>query len=106
MNTQTAQFSRADYMNNTCSHYEYYSQFVTQGMKDVILRKYSKEELQKAYGKDEHLNNIPLRWWDSYEEFFKQSIAGTNQKLNGARTWSSSQHTCSMKAAARQIIES
>lgn len=106
MNTQITNFTRSDYMNGNCSHYEYYSQFVTQGMKDIILSKYTKEQLKSYYEKDENLNNIPLKWWDSSENFFKQSIARTNSRLNGSNTWSSSQHTCAMKAAARQIIES
>lgn len=98
------EFDRADYMSKKCSHHEYYSQFVTQGMKDIILSKYTPEQLKACYEQDRNLNNIPLKWWDSYEGFFKQHIARTNKRLNGQNTWSSCEHTCSMKAAALQII--
>lgn len=105
METKTT-FTRHDYMNNKCSHYEYYSQFVTEGMKSVILNKYSKEKLKEKFAEDQHLNNIPLKWWDSFELLFQRNIASTNKRLNGQNTWSSAEHTCAMKAAAKQIIES
>ncbi len=102
----TTIFSRKDYMSKKCSFNEYYAQFVTDSMKQIILNKFSKEQLTEKYNADEHLNNIPLKWWDQYEEFFKQSIARTNKRINGESVWSSCEHTCAMKEAARQIINS
>ena len=105
MNTQT-NFTRHDYMNKKCSHFEYYSQFVNEVMKSVILRKYSKEQLTKLFEEDKHLNNIPLKFWDSSEGSFKQDIARTNKRLSGESIWSLSDHVCAMKAAAQKIINS
>lgn len=106
MKTTIKLFTRKNYMNNECTQQEYYSQFVTNHMKDVILSTFSKDQLIKKYEKDEHLNNIPLKWWDSFENIFKQHIASINKKINGQSVWSSATHTCAMKAAARDIIES
>ena len=105
MQTTNKTFSRADYMSKKCSHHEYYSQFVNSTMKNFILDKYPKKKLSQLFSEDEHLNNIPISWWDNLANYFRREVAATNKIINGQNTWSLSDGVCALKAAAREIIK-
>jgi len=58
----TIKYTRKDYMNNDCSDYEYYSQFVTQGTIDTVSSLIGEERIKNS--KCDHFNDIPLKEWD------------------------------------------
>lgn len=55
-------FKREDYMSNTCSHQEYYSQFITPKIKQLVEAEIGIDRIKSS--KDEHFNDIPLARWD------------------------------------------
>jgi hypothetical protein len=94
-------FTRTQYLNKEVSHDEYYAQFVTEHIKNIVLRNWSKATLQIAYAENEHFSVIPIKFWDMlansmtiYAEPLCQ--AGESDTL--------STRVCILKAAARQII--
>ena len=92
--------TRQQYLNNECSHREYYAQFVDDNVKKSVLSVISKKRLLQL--KDEHLNDLALATWDriglSYSTVNKLKAAGDGYTLAMA--------VCVNKEAARQIIES
>lgn len=91
--------TRKQYLAGDCTHSEYYGQFVDEGIKQEVLRKIGKTRLEKS--KDLHLNDIPLRLWDTFPLH-----ARTNQLLKQAGTYGTlSDVVCIYKQAAKQIIK-
>ncbi len=91
--------TRKQYMNGEISHHEYYAQFVNDTIKQNVLDHVALDRLMKST--DEHLNDIPLRVWDSIPMFDvseKLKEAGDYLTLAGS--------VCIAKEAARQIIKS
>ena len=91
--------TRKQYINKECTHREYYAQFVTEDTKRAVLYVIGKDKLLSS--KDEHLNDIGLKTWDSIGVFgvgAKLKECGDYLTLAGA--------VCINKEAARQIIES
>lgn len=98
----TIKFTRKQRLANECSHHEYYSQFVDDGVKARVLSSIKLSELISAT--DPHLNDISISRWDSvFQPYFpryisdKMRAAGDYPTLAGA--------VCIGKAAARQIIK-
>jgi hypothetical protein len=102
--------TRTQYMNKEISHFDYYSQFVSEETKQYVLRDLTAEQIQKALDNgDEHLNKIKIPfnnmgqgggwWWDD---------APINQKLvrELGDSLSRSTFTCVSKAAAQIIAKS
>lgn len=58
-------FTRQDYMSKKCTFSEYYSQFVSDYTKRIVLSQWTKRKLANAYEKDRHLNSLPLGQWDN-----------------------------------------
>lgn len=62
-------FTREDYMEGKCTHDEYYAQFLggensyTNAF-DLILGRWKKEEIKKAYKEDPSFNTLPLNGWN------------------------------------------
>lgn len=91
--------SRKQYLNKECTHSEYYGQYVTEDTKRRVLQRFSKEELEKAYAVDEHLNTIPLHKWDTVGiSVDRQLLADNGDHLTMAGL------NCIRKEAARRII--
>ena len=61
--TTSIKYTREQYLNNECSHHDYYKQFVTKGIIDYVKRAIGKDKILNS--KDEHFNDIPLRLWDN-----------------------------------------
>ena len=107
----TVDFTEADYRQKKCSSHEYYSQFVTNWVKDYVLSCWSKATLEKAYAKDKNFNTLSLKKWDNLSAAVK---SGCNiRALKAAQeyrcgplsyAWSVSYGVCIAKAAARMII--
>jgi len=59
---QSRKFTHADYMDNKCSHHEYFIQFATPENTKIVMDTLAKngygiEKLKEYFAKDEHLNN-------------------------------------------------
>lgn len=55
--------SRQEYLADKISHRDYYAQFITTGMIEQVKNKIGVDRIKAS--KDEHLNDIPLKLWDS-----------------------------------------
>jgi hypothetical protein len=91
-------YTRKDYTNGRCSHKEYYSQFVNEQIKELIiknLRGYKKS-------KDENLNDIPLREWD----MLAGQLSAVETKLSEAGDYLTlAGGVCILKEAYREIYK-
>lgn len=93
-------YTRQDYMNNKCSHREYYAQFVTDDTKNYVLLRIGRDRIVNS--KDEHFNDIPLKLWD-----LAVPHAPGSRGFKEAGDWYSlGTGVCMLKEAARQIKES
>ena len=92
-------FSRKDYMDKTCTHREYWSQFVGTPTRDRVLRVIGKDRLLAS--KDEHYNDIPLWRWDliSVEQGTRSALEARGDCLSPSGV------VCIAKEAARQLLE-
>jgi hypothetical protein len=102
-------FSARDRMAGLCTHHEYYSQFVTSRVKQLVNTRFGKRLKQST---DKYFNDIPLKEWDQLTDAIDNSIsllarsAGTTYKPNRGKPGayiSASEKVCLLKAAA-QII--
>lgn len=101
METETKIFSRKEYMDRKCSHREYYAQFVDESVRKLVASTIGIERIRKS--KDEHLNDIPLKNWDTVAFNIHK---GVYEKMKLAGDFrSNAGDTCILKEAARQIVE-
>lgn len=89
--------TRKDYMSGKITHAEYYSQFVTDTIKNVVLHLFiaegwTIEDVTKSYKNDPHFNFIPLSAWDR-----KTIYVSSGDSL--------AEKVCILKEAASQIVE-
>jgi hypothetical protein len=90
-------FTRQDYMQNKCTHEQYYRQFVNDNVILMLKDSIGIDRIKKA--KDKHFNDIPLYKWDNIGlscdvvDLLKQ--AGDYYTLAG--------QVCILKAGARKI---
>jgi hypothetical protein len=91
----STKYTRQDYMNKVCSHSEYYGQFVTKGIKALVLRTIGEKKLIES--KKEYFNDIPLHIWDGLAIQRNLFVIDKAYSLAGA--------VCILKEAARQIVE-
>ena len=92
-------FSRAQYLNNDCTHQEYYAQFIPGGYTNYVINTIGRASLKRS--KDEHLNDIALKRWDALA-----SPAGITHQIKKAGTYFTlSDHVCIAKTAAKLWLE-
>ena len=66
-------FTRNDYMEGKCTHDDYYVQFLggenfyTNAF-DLVLGRWTKEEIKNAYKENPDFNTLPLNGWDVLSE--------------------------------------
>ena len=92
-------FTRQDYLDNQCSHREYYAQFINQGVKNRVQQALGLENIQKST--DPYFNDIPLMCWDQAMIPVPGWIAIKMKELGDYATLSSA--VCIAKEAAKQI---
>jgi hypothetical protein len=92
----STKYTRQDYMNKVCSHSEYYGQFVTKGIKALVLRTIGEKKLIES--KKEYFNDIPLHIWDGL-------AIQRNLLFMIDKAYSLAGAVCILKEAARQIVE-
>lgn len=98
--------TRQNYLNGECSHRDYYAQFVTSGIKEIVRQRIGIKVIKESIKKDENLNVISLAVWDSLAQWFKitPSNIGVQMKESGDfLTLAGS--VCIFKEAVRQIAE-
>ena len=99
-------FTRRDYVyENKCTHDEYYAQFVTESVKQLVLTKWSANEIKKSFAVDKNLNNLPLAQWDKLAEILSMNndLMRKLAKANGTGGTSLSDRVCTLKRAAKMI---
>jgi len=91
-------FTRSDYMSDVCTYDQYYSQFVTDAVRERVSSSIGLDRILKSTC--EHMNDIGLNSWDrigiTSHTGDKVRAAGDNVTLATA--------LCINKAAARQIL--
>lgn len=95
--------TRDDYMSNKATHDEYYNQFVTEGIKNIVLSRFTKDQLTKAYRQDKNFNTLALRYWDELANAFLSH--GTRERLKECGdSYSLGGGVCILKQAAKHIV--
>ena len=97
-------FTREQFMNDECTHHEYYAQFITNSVSHYVETNYTKEELQCAFKFDKNLNNLGGNWSKDFDVVTlrnKHEIASINKRLNGQAVYSLCCGTCAIKAYMR-----
>jgi len=92
-------WTRKDYMDRKCTHRQYYGQFVTPALVDAVARMIGVDRINRST--DPHLNDIPLRFWDSLPWLGIDHLVGKA----GSGGVSMSDKVCVMKEAAKQFKE-
>lgn len=93
-------FRRSDYMSGACTHREYYSQFVTERLKEKLLARMPEKRLRDS--QCEHYNDIPLHLWDRIS-LIATSADTELRELGDFPTLAG--RVCILKEAAKQIKE-
>lgn len=91
--------THVQYLAGEISHHAYYSQFVTDSVKSVLLNRIPLEKLNAS--RDPHFNDIPLKEWDTIK------LPHSAEKLllqAGHAGISLSDSVCVFKAAAKILI--
>lgn len=90
-------------MNIDGLHYEYHKQFAS-SFHSSIRAKHTKEEWAELLEQDEHLNNVPIKYWQELSVRFQSEQARVNESINGSRTWSIATGVCGAKAAVKMYV--
>ena len=96
-------YSRQDYLQNKCSHRQYYAQFVDDSVRRMVEQYFTLETLRAST--DEHLNDIPLRRWDSLAIMLVHYSSIRELLREYGDFWSLAGGVCILKEAAHQLVE-
>ena len=96
-------FTRKERLNNECTHREFFGQFVTQQMMNLVVGRIGGDKLLAST--DEHLNDIPLRRWDALSGTVRMFITSKQITDAGLHGFSLSDCVCTAKEAARQWMD-
>jgi len=95
-------YTRRDYLYKRCTHREYYSQFVTEEIRNYVQRRIGLNDILNST--DEWFNDIPLKRWDSIA--YNLRVLVDDQLLTETQAgWCLATATCISKEAARQLKE-
>jgi hypothetical protein len=83
-------------MNKEVTHRQYYGQFVTPSIKDMVVRRVTIDRIKSST--DENFNDIPLQEWDWLTDYLSNCYPDGNNCL--------ASKVCILKEAAKQIKES
>ena len=87
---------RAKYMSNQLTHNEFYLWLADAiGIEEYMLP-FTVDAIRNSH--DEHLNDLPLARWDSYDPLVRGLAV-----QHGMRSWSLSDTVCVLKAYARKV---
>jgi len=91
-------WTRKDYINEKCSHQEYYGQFYTHQLVDYIRRTVGEKRIKKS--KDKYFNDISLSVWDAQAVTVRRMVGDISKY---GESWTLSTAVCIAKEAARRI---
>lgn len=93
--------TRKQYLDGECTHEEYYGQFVTREIRQLVSRTFTVPRLVAS--PDPHFNDITLRRWDALAGSLGKP---TEAALRDRGDWLSlAGAVCILKEAARQVVE-
>lgn len=96
--------TRKQCLDQKCSHRDYYSQFVTNGTRAIVLSVVGKKALVGST--DEHLNDIPLSTWDGIGQLIIHTPSDLRIRMEAAGDYCTAAGlVCIAKEAARQMVE-
>lgn len=110
--------TRTDYMDGRVTHDEYYNALADLIGRDalarLVLSVFTREQLARGMGEDQHMNGLPLRKWDALDPSVRALVARNGRAImamtwpghtiNGI-CWSLSETVCVTKAVARRIVQ-
>jgi hypothetical protein len=94
-------YTRQEYLEQKCSHRQYYGQFVTQQVLSTVMARIGSSVIVKS--KDPHFNNIPLSRWDAIFPLCPSDISKAMRACGDYPTQAGL--VCIAKEAAKQIQE-
>lgn len=94
-------FTRKQYLDDQCSHREYYAQLVDERTIATVVATIGADELRAST--DPHFNDIPLRRWDVLAAILPNVLAVRFVDLGDYATLGGL--VCVAKEAARQFCE-
>lgn len=95
-------FSRLDYIQNKCTHHQYYEQFLNDNIVGFVRSAFPEGVLKGS--KDPHFNDIDLYRWDRLAPVVISLCApGIFKKITGSGNCSLSDTVCIAKTAAKRI---
>jgi len=94
--------TRSDYLNKKSSHEEYYGQFVTKDIRNLVVRVFGKEQLTVEYHKNNSFNGINLYKRDSLAPLVYPHLTRTMKSVGDYSTLCGA--VCTLKEAARQVV--
>lgn len=107
----TTNYTATDLRNQTCTHDQFYSQFVTLDILQLVGKQIGIKRIRQST--DPHFNDIPLQKWDRLSDSMRNLIDAKLWKQLYNTTyrpqdqnnfiWSLSCGVCIAKAAARII---
>ena len=100
--TQKRLITRSEYMAGDCSHDTYYAQF-GEHLTDLVAQTIGVDRILKST--DPHLNDIPLKRWDSLAPAVRWRVGRLIGEANETGGVSLSDCVCAAKSAARLIQE-
>jgi hypothetical protein len=95
-------FTHTDEINKVCTHREYFGQFVSPAVKQIVKNHIGEKAIKES--KDEHFNDIELSKWDRLYPSIMVHCLG-KLKLADSCGGSLADAVCIAKEAARQIKE-
>ncbi len=120
--THTHGINRDDYMSGEISHQDYYMAIARAidlpTLQACVRHIASVDQLREALATDPHLNNIPLVQWDRQDPAVQALVARDATPVMavswsrrstlapGTFCWSLSDTVCTLKAVARDLVES
>lgn len=97
--------TRKEYLADSKNlHQDYYMQFADRIPSWKLLQEHSMEEWDKLYEQDEHLNNVPLKFWDGFFQGFKYAGGISFKEVTGSSSYSISDAVCTAKAKMKYMI--
>jgi hypothetical protein len=96
-------FTRQDYMNNKCSHRDYFAQLITGAIKTYVRTKYKRETLIACYKLDKHLNNLGAGWMQHIDMCGSMGVSYMTTKINNIGC-TRSDVVCTVKAYMQSWI--
>lgn len=93
-------FTNQQFVNNECSQSEYYSQFITDNVRRLVIAMIGRDRIINSI--DPNFNDIPLYVWDRLYQFMYYSI-GSKFIQEYGEFWSIGFAVGIAKEAAHQI---